>query len=251
MKAMVLAAGFGSRLKDFTKETPKCLVPLIDGSTMLSIVLNRLKQAGVHEAVINLHYLGASIKQYLADHDDFGMSISYSEESKILGTGGGLRKAGSFFKSTSQTPSPFFLHNSDVWCNVDLKALYDEHVRSGALVTLAVTKRETKRPLFFLDSMNLTDSAANASDSANQGAPFGFSGIQVVSPAFLPYLDRFPEHCSTIPAFHLAAQEGEVIRGFDITESSWIDMGTPESLERLNKLLDNEENVQPDTALKC
>ena len=233
MKAMVLAAGFGSRLKELTKDTPKCLVPLADGSTMLAVVINRLKKTGVTEVVINTHYLADRIKEYLVLHDNFQLSISFSHEPVILGTGGGLKNAASFFKND---PRPFFLHNSDVWCDTDLKVLYDSHCSSGVLVTLAVTKRETKRPLYFTKDLKLSVNATGTTSNPHD-VPFGFSGIQVISTKFFSYLEKYDGEFSTIPVFQSAVAAGEIIRGFDISADTWIDMGTPELLARVNAIV--------------
>ena len=225
---MVLAAGFGTRLGELTKETPKCLVVLADKTTMLQRVLLQLKQAGVTEVIVNLHYLGHKIKEYLLLHKNFGVEIEFSNEEKILGTGGGLKKARHFFSDAK----PFFLHNSDVWCDMNLKKFYESHEKQNPLVSLAVTKRETKRPLYFDSNMSLLPITNN--DNGN-GIPFGFSGVQIVDPRFFNFLDEFQDEFSTIPAFFSAVRQGETVQGFDISKSYWIDMGSPEKLKALNE----------------
>jgi NDP-sugar pyrophosphorylase family protein len=230
MRAMVLAAGFGSRLKELTRSVPKCLVPLSDGSTMLERVCLRLKKAGVTHIVINLHYLPDQIKAYVAAKQSFGVQIEFSHEETILGTGGGLKRARSFFSDGQ----PFLLHNSDVWSTVDLAALYNAH-QPGSIATLGVTLRDTKRPLYFNNHLSLLP--ITAPSGSGDEKPYGFSGIQVIDPKFFMFLDQFEGEFSTIPAFFAAVRAGLPVLGYDMSASFWLDMGSPEKLAELNQYI--------------
>lgn len=237
MKAMVFAAGIGSRLKALTADTPKCLVRLADGSTMLDKVIERLKGAGVDEVIINLYHFGEKIEQHVKENASYGIRIEFSKEESLLGTGGGLKKAATFFDSNS-----FFVHNSDVYSDLNLADLYNRHSELDACATLAIMHRPTNRPLLFSKGYALAGWVVDHEhrELVPDVLPeyrVGFSGIQVVSPKIFQYLEKFEGSFSTISAFMAAAQNGENIAGFDMTSHAWLDMGTPEKLEELNKLL--------------
>lgn len=238
MKAMILAAGFGTRLKDLTKSVPKCLIPLCDGSTMLDRIVQRLKRAGIKEIIINLHYLPEKIKEHVTSKKNYDIEIEFSIEDKILGTGGGLKKARRFFDK-----NPFILHNSDVFSSIPIDKLIQEQKKKDALVTLAVMKRETSRPLLFDKKLNLVGFGVGETkqlitpNTKIIPDPFGFSGIQVISTRFFEYLEMFEGEFSTIPAFFNAAKAKEKVIGVDVSDSAWIDMGKPEDLKQLNQIL--------------
>src|ERR1044071_1558848 len=132
MKAMVLAAGLGTRLRPLTNDRPKALVELA-GRTLLEITLSRLREFGIHDVIVNVHHFADAVVKYLNANRNFGMHIEISREDVLLDTGGGLKKAGWFFKDT---PEPFLLHNVDVLSNIDLARMVDAHHVSGALATL-------------------------------------------------------------------------------------------------------------------
>ena len=147
MKAMVLAAGLGTRLRPLTNDRPKALVE-VGGRTLLEITLRRLRSFGVHEVIVNAHHFADMVRDYLDANKNFGMRIEISREDVLLDTGGGLKKAAWFFLEDGQG-EPFLLHNVDVISNIDLVRMVRFHVEHGALATLAVQARPTKRPLLF------------------------------------------------------------------------------------------------------
>ncbi|MEA4809211.1 sugar phosphate nucleotidyltransferase, partial [Macellibacteroides fermentans] len=145
MKAMIFAAGTGSRLKPYTDHIPKALIP-IDGKPMLEHIILKLKAAGFTEIIINVHHLGEQIIEFLAGKDNFGITIHISDERDyLLDTGGGIKHAAQFL----QGDEPFLVHNVDIISNVDLKALYQHHLDTNPLATLLVSKRDTSRYLLF------------------------------------------------------------------------------------------------------
>ena len=146
MKAMIFAAGLGSRLKPLTDTMPKAMVP-IAGRPMLEHVILKLKAAGFTEIVINIHHFGDQILDFLKANGNFGLTIHISDERELLlDTGGGVRKARPFFENSDE---PFLIHNVDILSDVNLKELYDYHLQSGAVATLLASRRKTSRYLLF------------------------------------------------------------------------------------------------------
>jgi NDP-sugar pyrophosphorylase family protein len=155
MKAMILAAGLGTRLRPLTDNRPKALVE-ISGRTLLEITLSRLRAFGVREVIINVHHFADMIAGYLKAKNNFGMRIEISREDILLDTGGGLKKAAWFFlEESSRLDEPFILHNVDVISTIDLPRMLQFHKEHHALATLAVQHRETSRYLLFNDQLQL------------------------------------------------------------------------------------------------
>ena len=145
MKAMIFAAGLGTRLKPLTDNTPKALLP-IRGKPMLEHVILQLKNAGFDQIAINIHHLGDQIIDFLAANNNFGIQIYISDERDyLLDTGGGIKHAAPFL----QGDEPFLIHNVDIISNIDLRALYNHHLETNPLATLLVSKRKTSRYLLF------------------------------------------------------------------------------------------------------
>jgi NDP-sugar pyrophosphorylase family protein len=161
MKAMVLAAGLGTRLRPLTDTRPKALVE-INGRTLLEITLSRLRSFGITEVILNVHHFAGMVVDYLKAKNNFDMRIEISrEDDLLLDTGGGLKKAAWFFLEDSKrnAPSnldePFFLHNVDVISTIDLRRMLQFHIQHRALATLAVQSRESSRQLLFNDQLQL------------------------------------------------------------------------------------------------
>ncbi|MBR5193864.1 MAG: NTP transferase domain-containing protein, partial [Bacteroidaceae bacterium] len=143
MKAMIFAAGLGTRLKPLTDHMPKALVP-VAGKPMLEHVILKLIASGFDEIVINVHHFAEQIIEFLKEKNTFGIKIWISDETEeLLDTGGGIKKASSLLNE------PFLVHNADILSNVDLKALYDFHIASENDATLLVSPRKTVRYLLF------------------------------------------------------------------------------------------------------
>src|SRR5580700_5096793 len=138
MKAMILAAGLGTRLRPLTDNRPKALME-VAGRTMLEITLIRLRSFGIREVIVNVHHFAEMIVEYLKTNHNFGMHIEISREEVLLDTGGGLKKAAYFFLEHSDTvEKPFILHNVDVISTIDLRRMVQFHTENQALATLAV-----------------------------------------------------------------------------------------------------------------
>jgi NDP-sugar pyrophosphorylase family protein len=224
MKAMIFAAGLGTRLRPLTDSLPKALVD-INGAPMLELVLRRLAAAGVTELVINTHHFHEKIESFLRSENNFNLKIELSrEEAFPLETGGGLKKAAAFFNDGK----PFFAYNADVYSELDLKALYAAHLASGALATLAVRDRVSKRKLLFDAAMSLKGREGETAPAGVKA--FGFSGIQVVSPGIFSKMTEDGVFSITGVYLRLAAA-GEKIKGFEDSSPFWGDVGDLERLE--------------------
>ena len=149
MKAMILAAGLGTRLRPLTDNRPKALVE-VGGRTLLEIALSRLSSFGIREVIINVHHFAHMVVDYLKANDNFGMRVDISHEEILLDTGGGLKKAAYFFlRNSAPSEEPFILHNVDVISTIDLRRMTQFHAANRPLATLAVQERETTRYLLF------------------------------------------------------------------------------------------------------
>jgi|HubBroStandDraft_1064217.scaffolds.fasta_scaffold185546_1 mannose-1-phosphate guanylyltransferase len=166
MKAIILAAGLGTRLRPLTNTRPKALVEL-NGRTLLEITLTRLATFGVTEAIINVHHHAQMVIDYLHSKNNFDMRIEISrEDDQLLDTGGGLKKAAWFFlQDSAHLDAPFVLHNVDVISNIDLPAMLQFHEEHQALATLAVQSRESSRQLLFTPQLQLAGRRISGQDS--------------------------------------------------------------------------------------
>lgn len=233
MKAFILAAGVGSRLRPATDRTPKALLP-VAGVPMLERVFKRLKEAGADSFVVNAHHHAQRVAEACADlARRYQARVAISrEDDLLLDTGGALKRAASLLRG----PEPFFVHNADVLTDLDLRALYAAHVASGALATLSVRERDAGRAYLFDAAGRLVgheDRKAGTKTWAQVAVAdaqrLGFDGIHVISPALL---DRLAEDgvFSITKAYLRLAGEGADIRAFRADQWVWHDIGTPEKL---------------------
>jgi len=229
MKAMVLAAGLGTRLRPLTDDRPKALVE-VAGRTLLEMTLARLRSFGIRDVIVNAHHFADRMIEYLAANANFGMNIVVSREDVLLDTGGGLKKAAWFFLDANE---PLLLHNVDVVSTIDLRRMLESHQHSGALATLAVQQRESSRYLLFDREQRLCgrriggqDEIARASDDKQALA---FCGIHVISPRMLPMMKE-EGIFSIIESYLDLAARGETIAAFRADEYYWRDLGKPEEI---------------------
>jgi len=231
MKAMILAAGLGTRLRPLTDDRPKALVE-VAGRTLLEITLARLRTFGISDVIINVHYLADMILEYLQKNDNFGMHIEVSREDVLLDTGGGLKKAAYFFREESE---PFILHNVDVISTIDLGRMVQFHIENQALATLAVQDRKTSRYLLFDEARQLcgrrsgSDEKTELVRSSQAVQALAFSGIHVISPRILSMMSEEGAF-SIIQSYLRLAAQGEKILGFRADEYYWRDLGRPENV---------------------
>jgi NDP-sugar pyrophosphorylase family protein len=254
MKAMILAAGLGTRLRPLTDTRPKALVE-INNRTLLEIALTRLRTFGITEAIINVHHFADMVVQYLKSKNNFGMRLELSrEDDQLLDTGGGLKKAAWFFQEDSaRFDEPFLLHNVDVISAIDLAAMLQFHTAQQALATLAVQSRPSSRQLLFNDQLQLS---GRTSSTATPGCapqivphsplatshsplpesttpsplhPAAFSGIHILSPRLLPQLTETAPF-SIIDSYLRLSSQGQKILAFRHDHSYWRDLGKPADL---------------------
>lgn len=239
MKAMVLAAGLGTRLRPITDTRPKALVE-IGSRTLLEITLSRLREFGVREVIINVHHFADRIVAYLRANQNFGMRIEISQEEALLDTGGGLKKAGWFFLQDNNSKEPFILHNVDIVSTVDFARLVESHPETGALATLAVQDRKTSRYLLFDERGQLCGRRAGVAGEPELVKPFSewralaFTGIHVISPRLLTMMNEEGAF-SIIKTYLRLAGAGEKILGFRADDYYWRDLGKPAQVRQAEK----------------
>jgi NDP-sugar pyrophosphorylase family protein len=238
MKAMILAAGLGSRLKPITDTIPKALIS-IAGKPILFYLIDKLKSAGVNGIIINVHHHAPKVIRYIEDNNNFDIRIEISREKDLLDTGGGLKKAAWFFDDDQ----PFILHNVDVLSSIDLIQMIDFHKKNDALVTLAVKKRKTSRYLLFGQNNQLTgwrstdlEKTEIAKVIDKPAESLSFLGIHVISPAIfkmLPGGEVFP----IINAYLELAKKEKRILAYRSKTDFWLDLGKKENLQTGNDYL--------------
>jgi NDP-sugar pyrophosphorylase family protein len=227
MKAMLLAAGLGTRLAPFTNEHPKALAPVGD-MTLLEWNIRYLQGWGIREVIVNVHHFADQIEDAIRAADGWGSSIAISDErGQVLETGGGLKKAAPFFAGEEA----LVVMNVDVLTDLDPVAILAAHAKHAALATLAVMQRSSSRYLLFDEDMRLRG-WRNEQTGAMRGAagnPYAFTGIQIISGKLLQGIVQEGKF-SLIDVYLHAAESGGDIRGFDHTGDKFLDVGKPETL---------------------
>jgi NDP-sugar pyrophosphorylase family protein len=236
MKAMILAAGLGTRLRPLTNDRPKALVE-VGGRTLLEITLARLRKVGVREVIVNVHHFADLIMEYLKANNNFGMRIEVSREEVLLDTGGGLKKAAWFFLEGPD--EPFILHNVDVISGIDLARMMECHREQKALTTLAVQARASSRQLLFDEQGRLCgrrkkDQEPEVVRAAEKMQELAFSGVHVISRRML---ERITEDgvFSIVDSYLRLAREQENICAFRADEYYWRDLGRVESVAAVER----------------
>jgi mannose-1-phosphate guanylyltransferase len=246
MRAMILAAGLGTRLKPLTDSTPKALIK-IKYYTLLELQIKKLKAEGYDQIIINVHHFAELIKDYLEQNNFFDCSIEISDESKkFLDTGGGLKKAAHFFSDGK----PFLVYNVDILSNINLKKLMNDHLSSLTVATLAVQDRTTSRKFLFDKNMTLcgwmnekTGEQIISKSNLTEFSSYAFSGIQIIDPKLFKH---FPDtDIFSLVDLYLAASKSEKIIGYVHNEDEWMDLGKIENLSQAEKLFDSFRNTYP------
>jgi len=237
VKAMVLAAGLGTRLRPLTNGRPKALVE-VAGRTLLELTLTRLRIFGVTQVIVNVHHFAEMVIDYIAANNNFGMRIEISREDELLDTGGGLKKAAWFFLEDES--EPFLLHNVDVLSTIDLAHMVRFHKQRNALATLAVQHRQTSRPLLFDRQGQFQGRGAkrNNTDQPPQPTPpfdaVAFSGIHIISPGIFANISEQGAF-SIIDTYIRLAAQGASITAFPADEFYWRDLGRPENIAQATR----------------
>ncbi len=238
MKAMILAAGVGSRLRPLTNEIPKALIK-VGGYTMLELVINYLKKYGIRETIINIHHFADQIIEYVHKNNQFGINISFSDErKKLLDTGGAIVHAADYLDGTE----PFLMMGVDVLTDLDLTRMIKFHFKHKPLVTLAVKDRNTTRSLLFDENMKLCGWRDNRTGEiigkspANAKYALGFSVIQIIQPEIFQLITE--KGAFSIIDLYLRLMETHKILGFRHDENIWLEFGRP---DRIAEYALNEE----------
>lgn len=240
MKAMILAAGLGTRLQPLTSDKPKALIE-IAGKTLLQLAIEKVINGGYEEIVINVHHFADQIIEYLYLNDNFGQDITISDERhQLLDTGGGIKKVESLLSGSS----PFLVYNVDVLSAIDLQTLRSYHNERGGLATLSVRNRKSSRYLVFDDHMiltgwknSVTGEKLSVSDS-KQSQLYAFSGIQIIDPAIFDLITE--SGTFSLISLYLRLAENNNIFGYIDTSDIWIDLGKPEQLREAEKYLSRQ-----------
>ncbi len=229
MKAMIFAAGLGTRLRPLTNEKPKALVE-IGGVTLLENTIQKLIKFGFNEIIVNVYHFADQIINFLKEKN-FDARICVSNEQEVLlNTGGGLKHAQWFFDDAK----PFLAHNVDIITDLDLLEFYNTHMKNDAIATLAVQKRDSSRYLLFDENDNLCgwrdDKKGKVKFSRNTDIHknYAFSGIQTIDPRIFRY---FPwREVFSIIELYLDTAKNEKIKAFQHNETEWQDVGKIEDL---------------------
>lgn len=235
MKAMIFAAGKGTRLGDLTNERPKALVP-VNGVPVLEYAIKKLVHFGFNQIIINIHHFGDQILSFLNENNNFEIQIEISDErNELLDTGGGLKKAAWFLEKGD----PFLVYNVDVLTDLNLKTLYEYHLSKNSLATLATRHRDTARYLL-VDSENVlcgwqnikTGEIIKSRDDISDTEREAFSGIQIIDPEIFklfPKGDIFP-----LMGVYLKLASEFQIGTFNHDSTRWLDIGKPETILEAN-----------------
>ncbi len=249
MKALIFAAGLGTRLRPLTDDRPKAMVE-IAGKPMLQHVIERVAAAGFDDIAINIHHYGQMIIDFLEEHNNFGLNIHISDErGLLLDTGGGILKARQWLDGDE----PFLVHNTDIISSLDLKAFYDYHVEHDALATILVKERQTQRYFLFNDEDRLCGWINKATGEIKPDPvklagkklhEMAFGGLHVISPRIFPELERYHRRCGedkfSIVPFYIGMCTHHLIHGYHPdSDYQWLDIGKPETLSAAQELLSN------------
>jgi NDP-sugar pyrophosphorylase family protein len=245
MKAMIFAAGLGSRLKPYTDSLPKALVP-VAGIPMIEILIKHLQKHGITDIIVNVHHFAEQVITFLESNKNFGSTIAIShEEELLLDTGGGLKKAAWFFDDKK----PFLVQNVDVISDMNYQAMLAKHNDSNAIASLAVSDRGTSRYFLFNDKMQLcgwentkTGERKIVRDKDFSLRRFAFSGIHIIDPLIFSYMNLDGKF--SIVDTYLDLSASHKIIGFEHNPENWVDMGKPDELIKAELILKKLKSIQ-------
>jgi NDP-sugar pyrophosphorylase family protein len=233
VKALLFAAGLGTRLKEYTLDKPKALVELA-GKPLIQHAIEHLKAFGISDITVNVFHFAEQVISFLDDNKSFGTNIHISDErDQLLDTGGGLKKASIFLKGTE----PILIYNVDVISNLDLNVLLKDHLEQNVLATLVVRSRETSRYLMFDKDLQLAgwknfssgEMRISREESFHQAKPLAFSGIHLIQPELFDLITetgKFP-----IMDVYLRLAMNHSIKAYIDQSNLWMDLGKPEQLK--------------------
>jgi len=238
MKAFILSAGLGTRLRPLTDNKPKALIE-INGVSLLEIVVVKLIRSGFDQIIINVHHFADQVINYLKQKNNFGADIKISDESDLLlDTGGGLKKTSWFFDDCQ----PFLIHNVDILTDIDLSELIKQHSSSEQIATLAVQNRKSSRYFLFDEQKNLcgwknikTGETKITRKSLGSLTQLAFSGIQIAEPKIFDNMLQYGVF--SLVDLYLSIASKYRISYFDHSNSIFVDLGKKENLIEAEKLI--------------
>jgi len=229
MRAMIFAAGLGTRFKPWTDHHPKALA-IVNGKSLLQRNIEYLQQYGIKEVVVNVHHFAEQIIDAVNNNNGWGSEIIISDErDEVLETGGGLLKAAKLLGDES-----FVVMNADILTDLDLQAMIDSHTQLQPLATLATTHRETSRYFLFdhLDNLcgwkNIKTGEEKISRETADKFPKAFSGVHIIDPRIFSLTIQRGKF--SMVDVYLSLAGSEIIKSFDHSTSKLIDVGKPESV---------------------
>ena len=241
MKAMILAAGLGTRLRPYTNTTPKALIK-VGAKTMLQRVAEKLIDAGASDIVVNIHHHAAQMKSFINKLKYPGVRFHISDETDLLlDTGGAIKKARHLLDGNQA----FFVYNIDILCDIDLKMMLKVHTNSGPLATLAVSGRDASRYFLWKEGLLCGWQQVDTGETVlchKNGLISGgmekkaFSGIHILEPAIFNLMDEIGVF--SIKDVYLRLASNHPIACFEHDHHAWIDIGTPEKLAHARKYFD-------------
>ncbi len=241
MKAMIFAAGLGTRLKPLTNNRPKALVE-IGGKTLLERSIIYLKSYGIRDITVNIHHLGQQIRDFLQRNNNFGIAIHISDETgQLMDTGGGMLKARHFLEGND----PILLINVDVLTNLNLYHLVRVHDEQMPLASLVVRDRQTSRYLMIDKNMQLAgwknfstgETKICRAGTIKTATPLAFSGIHLIQPALFSKITETGKF--SVIDLYLRLAASEKILAYDDQESIWMDLGKYEEIKKAEELVKN------------
>lgn len=232
MKAMILAAGLGSRLKPWTDHHPKALA-IVNGKSLLQKNIEYLQQSNINDVIVNVHHFADQVIEAIKKNKGWGSNITISDETDaVLETGGGLQKAGWYFKNDVD----FVVMNVDILTDMALSAMISQHAAMKPLATLAVSNRETSR-YFLFDDQHVLSGWRNSKTGeekivrdANVFFPKAFSGIHIINTCLFSLITQQGKFSMVDVYLDLAKEH--IITCYDHSGSKFIDVGKPESVSK-------------------
>jgi NDP-sugar pyrophosphorylase family protein len=228
MKAMILAAGFGTRLRPLTNKRAKALMPVAN-KPVIAGVIEYLKIYGITRIVVNAHHHSQQVVDYLDDGSPFGLEIEVRVEPEILGTGGGIKNTSDFWDD-----DPFVVINSDILTDIDLTHAYEHHMKSGTLVTLVLQDCEPYNQIRVDSNQHIVGIAPERQPDA-----LAFTGIHIMNPELLSHI---PEkgYSNIIECYRNLIRSGKSIGAYISEGHYWRDIGNIDSYMDANKELAEE-----------
>ncbi|MBX3242314.1 MAG: nucleotidyltransferase family protein [Chitinophagaceae bacterium] len=235
-RAMIFAAGLGTRLKPWTEKHPKALAP-VNNKPLLRRNIEYLKAYGITDIIVNVHHFADQVTGFLAANNNFGIRIEIShEQGEPLETGGGLQKAAWFL----QESDPFFVINADILTDMDIYKMQAFHEKHQPLVTLAITGRSSSRAFLFDENnrlcgwQNTQTGEEKKPVAAHSYKPGAFSGIHLMNPAIFPLLTEKGKF--SLVDVYLRLAPDQLIMGYDHSGTKLVDVGKPEAIVKAEQL---------------